>query len=272
MKLGYGTYGMKQLDIFDVLHGLKTIGYDHVEFTVAEGWPTEPKLLTKENRRRLAAHLQALGFPPPVLMDLISPCVTGEQRKDMMKKFLSVCELAQDLNYENNSSVVTFTLGGQQPEWETGKNYIAECLLELADIAENFGVIIAIEPHIGGALDTPYKAVWLMERTNHRSLKLNFDISHFAVQGMDTRECVQLCAPYAVHCHIKDGSMENGKLQFMLPGQGEFNLTDYFNALREVSFQLPVTVEVSGMVWSQPDYDPWAAARSCYTVLNEVDR
>jgi len=270
MKVGYGTYGMKQVTIADALTGLKAIGYDAVEVTVAKGWPTEPDRLDVDARKKLVEQFQSLELPPPVLLDIISPCVSGEQRKEMLSAFVKVCELSHHLNFGNKKSVITFTLGGEQPEWDVGKGYIADSLLELAQIAESYGAVIAIEPHIGGALDNPNKAVWLMEATQHPNLKLNFDISHFAVQGMDMRYCLDLCSPYSVHYHVKDGRIENGELQFLLPGHGGFDYRDYFQALRDKTIEGPITVEVSGMVWKKMNYDPWESARESFQLLNEA--
>lgn len=48
-----------------------------------------------------------------------------------------------------------------------------------------------------------------MQQTDHSHLRLNFDYSHFFVQGMDLQHCVDLCLPYAAHIHVKDGTMTN---------------------------------------------------------------
>ncbi|MDF2721094.1 MAG: ulaE 1 [Paenibacillus sp.] len=270
IKLGYGTYGMKQLDPFAVLPELQAIGYDSIELAVAPGWTTEPHKLDAETRRKLKEQFQRCGFPAPALLDLISPCVQGADREPMLSRFRAVCELAADLRYDSDHSVVTFTLGGHQPNWDTGKADIAQSLVELADIAAGYDVILAVEPHIGGALDRPEKAEWLMEATRHPHLRLNFDMSHFAVQGLDIADCIRQCAPYAVHCHIKDGYRDNGKVRFLLPGEGEFDHVRYFGELYKIGFQPAVTVEVSGMVWNRPDYDPFAAARLSYRTLKEA--
>ena len=78
-----------------------------------------------------------------------------------------------------------------------------------------------------GNFNTPEKAVWLMENTRHDHLKLNFDISHFVAQGIDMQRSIDLCVPYAVHTHIKDGYTEDGSVHYLLPGDGEMDLVDY---------------------------------------------
>lgn len=271
VKLGYGTYGMPGENLFEALPRLKEIGYDTVEIAVAPGWAA-PEQLTAADRARLRGLLEELGFPAPALLDLLSPLAAGAARDEELRRFRDVCRLAEFLHDGRPGAIVTSTLGGGQPDWESGKERIAEALLELAGMAAEYGVVLAAEPHVGGAWDTPEKAAWMMRHTNHPNLRLNFDISHFAVQGFDAEACVRLCAPYAVHCHVKDGALENGKVRFDLPGTGSFDYRAYFALLRAAGVAAPVTVEVSGMVWKRPDYEPWEAARHAFRALDRARR
>jgi sugar phosphate isomerase/epimerase len=44
--------------------------------------------------------------------------------------------------------------------------------------------MLAVEPHTGTAFDLPEKALWLMETLRHPAVRLNFDISHYAIRGI----------------------------------------------------------------------------------------
>jgi inosose dehydratase len=188
----------------------------------------------------------------------------------MLGKFGDICALARDLNFGDEPAVVTSTLSGRQIDWDTEKQTIADDLLELADLAAGVNTVLAMEPHVGGVFDTPERAAWVMQQTDHPHLKLNFDYSHFFVQGMDLLRCVDLCLPYATHIHIKDGTMTNGQVNFLLPGQGKLKLVTYLKSLMRAGLTVPVTAEVSAMIWRTPDYDPWAAAEFCYRALDKA--
>ena len=112
-----------------------------------------------------------------------------------------------------------------------------------------------------GNFNTPEKAVWLMENTRHDHLKLNFDISHFVAQGIDMQRSIDLCVPYAVHTHIKDGYTEDGSVHYLLPGDGEMDLVDYMVSVKEAGLAVPVYVEVSRQLSERPGFDPWADGR-----------
>jgi sugar phosphate isomerase/epimerase len=272
MKLGYSTYAMQRLDIFEALPRIRAIGYDAMEIAVGDDWPTAPHKLDAAARQKLADLLQDLGFPPPVLFGPVPTCARGDARQAMLGRFAGICALARDLNFGGEPAVVTSTLSGRQLDWDADKQAVADDLLELADLAAGASAILAIEPHVGGAFDTPEKAAWLMQQTDHSHLKLNFDYSHFFVQDMDLQRCVDLCLPCAAHIHIKDGTLAGNRVKFLLPGEGKLNLTTYIKALIQAGLTVPVTAEVSAMIWREPDYDPWAAAEFCYRALNQARR
>jgi len=271
IQLGYSTYGMRGINIDNALSSIKGLGYDTIEIAAADGWSTSPDKLTKSARGILRNRINSLGFPPPATLTLLGLCQQGKSRGRLLSRFRDTCELAHDLNWTECPSIVTATLGDDYPEWESGRNQIVEMLIELAGIARNFDVVLAVEPHVGGAFDTPEKANWLVKQTNHDALRLNFDISHFHIQGMDIAYCAELCLPYTAHIHIKDGCYDqNGMLQFLLPGEGNLNLIEYLKILVSHKVTISVTVEVSGMIWKQPDYDPWETMRKSYDALDSA--
>ena len=126
---------------------------------------------------------------------------------------------------------------------------------------------LAIEAHVGQELDAPEKAVWLVEAVGRASVRLNFDHSHFHVLGMELQRCVELCAPYAVHTHLKDGRMVDGRVQFLLPGDGDLDLEAYFRAVSGAGITVPITVEVSAQIWNRDNYDAWATAGRAYEAM-----
>ncbi len=62
--------------------------------------------------------------------------------------------------------------------------------------------------------------------------------------------------------------MEDGKVRYLLPGEGDLDLTEFFLAVTRAGLNVPVTVEVSAMIWNRSDYEPWPTAERCYRVLD----
>ena len=270
VKIGYGTYGMKTEDVFELLPRLRTIGYEAVEINVSEDWPTAPEKLTLGNRVKIVESLKAAEFPSPVLMCPLKVCVQGDDRPSMLRQFNEACKLANDLNYGDGPGIVVSVIGGTKGTWDEAKELICECLTEVADRAAENNAIFAVEPHVGHIFDTPEKAVWVMEQTNHDHLKLNFDISHFHVDGIDLQHSIDLCVPHSVATHIKDGRRVDGKVQFLLPGEGDLDLVGFFKGCAAAGLDVPVTVEVSAQIFRREGYEPWGAAEVCFKALEKA--
>ena len=270
MKLAYSTYGLQSFDVFDVIPRVAAIGYDALELNVGDAWPTAPEKLDADARSRLVEAYRQAGFPSPPLMNVIQLCAENEDVDSKGATLAATCELARDLNFDDTLPVMTTTLGHQSGSWDDTKEMIASQLAHYADIAEDYGATIAVEPHAGQEFDSPEKAVWLVEAMDRQSIRLNFDHSHFHVLGHDLQHCVDLCAPYTVHTHIKSGLKEDGRVKYQLPGEGSLDLVEYMRAVKRAGIGVPITVEVTGQIWNLDDYEPWPVAERCYRYLHDA--
>jgi sugar phosphate isomerase/epimerase len=116
-------------------------------------------------------------------------------------------------------------------------------------------------------LDTTDRVLELIAAINSPYLKLNFDISHFNVQGVPIAESVAALAPHTVHTHVKDERGVVPDFEFLIPGEGEFDYVAYLQAMREHGYDGYITAEISIMVQRRPGYDPLAAAEQTYRTL-----
>ena len=268
MKLGYSNYGMKDVGIVEALPRIRSIGYEAMELCARDGWETTAENFGGSDRKRLSARLLEVGFPTPPIMEAVDVCAAGDARAAMLRRAQATFELANDLNQGDEPAVVTTTVGDPNPDWDTGKQLVRDGFMELADLASRQNVIVAAESHAGSNFNSPEKAAWLMENTRHDHLKLNFDISHFVAQGIDMGRSIDLCVPYAVHTHIKDGYTSDGKVHYLLPGDGQMDLVDYMESVEAAGLAVPVYVEVSRQLSERPDFDAWATAEYCFRKLD----
>jgi sugar phosphate isomerase/epimerase len=74
---------------------------------------------------------------------------------------------------------------------------VLDRLGELTAYASRRGVVVCIEPHVGAALDTIDHAEWLVGALRNPHCRLDFDVSHFEVQGVPLTESVPRLAPLA---------------------------------------------------------------------------
>lgn len=271
LRLGYTTYAMKEANIFDALPRLAGIGYEAVELVSSDGYQTSPVNFDSSDRVRLVDLYRDLGLPAPHLMDLsVTPLATGERPEETFERMHATCELASDLHFGDGRPVVKFPMTGEQPDWEGNEDWIRNRLVALADVAAEYGAVYAAEPHVGTCFETPEKAAWLMENSDHDSLRLALDISHFPEEAdFDVAKAVRLCAPHAVSTHVKDTEVVDGSFRFRLPGETDFDYGWYLKLLVDEGYEGPINAEVSAQLWDDLDHDHWAAAQQMYEALTD---
>lgn len=270
-RLGYSTYALSRVDPFEALPKIRDTGYDDLEICMGDDWPTAPHKFGVPEQRKLARLAQELGFPSPIFFGGIDVCAQGAEWGAERDKTLAKFAMADELHYDDGPIFITTTAGHGAPPWDSGREQIRDAFVRLADLAAEHNVVIAIEPHAGTDFETPEKAVWMMEQTQHPNLKLDLDVSHFHVEGSDVPHSVDLCAPYAAMVHIKDGEKEDGKPRYCLTGDGTIDVEAFIAALKRNGLEhLPIFAEVSVQQSRQPDYDPWWTAKFCYDALDRA--
>ena len=204
MKLGYCTWGMPTVPADTFIPFLSRLGYDGVEITVKPGYTTELSTLDVAERRRIAQMLTDHGLELPAIAGHMSMV---EQDPDIAERnrahLTGTVDLALDWALDGAPPVIDTTVGGASGQWDELKPLTIERVGALVRYGEQRGVVIAIEPHVGELLDTTERVLELLDAIRSPYLKLNFDISHFNVQGVPYQESVAALAPHAVHTHVK---------------------------------------------------------------------
>ena len=227
------------VDPFEAVRKSREIGYEAIEICVKDEWPTFPARFGSSEQKKLGALCRELGFPSPILFGNINVCASGDDGQSAMlddakAKFV----LAQNMHYDDTPILVTTTAGHDAPAWDTGKEQIRDSFLRLADLAAEHDAIIAIEAHAGTDFETPEKAVWIIEQTQHPNLKLDLDISHFYVEGAEVVHSVDLCAPHSAMVHIKDGTKDEEGIHYCLTGAGTIDIPLFMTALRNNGLEI----------------------------------
>lgn len=268
MKIGYCTWGMPTVPVDTMIPFLAKTGYDGLELTVIPGYTTELSLLDSSERRRIAKMLKDYHLELPAIAAQTSmidqdPDVAAQH----WKRLTDAVDLAVDWAQDGTPPAVDTTVGGTSDDWEPLKPLLVERLGALVRYGEERGVVIAAEPHVASMLDTVDRVLELVRLIDSPYLKLNYDISHFNVQGYSIAESVTALAPHTIHTHVKDERGVVPNFEFLIPGEGEFDYVAYLHAMREQGYEGFITAEISYMVQRRPDYDPLAAAEQTYRVL-----
>lgn len=106
----------------------------------------------------------------------------------------------------------------------------AKALEHLLPLANDAGVVLAIEPHVHSYLESPSLVLNLVERVP--GLKLVLDYAHFVCLGYRQEE-IDVLAPYAAHVHLRQA--RPGVLQAKLD-EGTLNFPALLATLRETRY------------------------------------
>jgi len=269
LSLGFSLYGMKTLKLADAIKLCAAIGYRNVELALMPGWPSEPKLLSVDDRKTLRKQLSDNGLSLSALMENLPEPANDTVHESHLERLRLAAALGHELS-PDKPPVIETVLGGKPVDWDNVKDKLGDRLKSWATVAEKAKTIIAIKPHVAGAMHTPEAALWLLKQVNSRWIKLVYDHSHYALRGLKQADTIKALAAETVFLHVKDGQGTADKFEFLLPGDGKADWVEHFKLLSKAGYKGPVVVEVSGQIFNRKDYDAEKAARQCYKVLSDA--
>jgi inosose dehydratase len=266
LELGFSLYGMKSLPLAEALRTCAEIGYKNVELPLNPGFPTELAVLTEEKRRELRDLLAKNHLSVSALMLNLSLAATDAQHADNLARITAAGQLAHELSPEK-PPVLESVLGGKPAEWDALKDRMAERLRDWARAATEAKTAVALKAHVGSAVNSPERLLWLLGQVKSAAIVVGYDYSHFELAGLALADTLRALLPQTRFIHVKDTTGDSAKFQFLLPGQGHTDYGAYFALLRELGYRGPIVVEVSAQVFNKPGYDPVQAARESYAAL-----
>lgn len=293
-SLGFSLYGMKTWAWTDALRELAEIGYRCVELPVMADWPWDSRRWTATERREFQQGLERHGLRLSALMENLSllpprntsnsPANTSpaemrrlarEQRQANLQRLASAADLAlawspQPSTPASSAPIIETILGGKPADWAQDRQQMVDELGAWAEVMGSKQVVLAIKPHVSGALHRPEDAAWLIEQVRSRWIRAAFDFSHYQLRGLTFTDCWKTLGSVTSFIHVKDATGDAGKFQFLLPGAGSIDYREYFRTVIASGYRGDVVVEVSGQLHSRPDYDARRAARESYTPLQKA--
>jgi sugar phosphate isomerase/epimerase len=298
VKIGYNTWSMASVPYDTFIPALADIGFRAIAISVVPGYtigglwvPNACALdtLSREDRRRIKQAFYERELQLPSVIG--NQPLLGQDATDQLDRLRRTVDACVELMPPNQPAPTMNTgVGGHTGELELKGQMVVERLGELAEYAERRGVVICIEPHVGGAIDTIERAEWLVRTVNSPHVLLDFDVSHFEVVGVPMDQSVGRLAPLAGAAEIKDQKFRfaddgardgwlvpgNGtgqaftsdgepvEYQFLLAGEGSFDLPRYVQLMHAHRFTAPIAFEASVQCQARPGYDAIASAAGIY--------
>jgi len=271
MKLGYSTWGMPMLSVDEQIHHVADLGYQGIELICIANSTTDVEHVDAAERRRIRRLLDASGLALPSIAGSADPLATDpETLARNIRRIEAGVDLASDLAGPDGAPCLVIMAYGQPERYEQDREMLAGRFTDLAIYAQERDVVLALETHVGQAIDLPERALWLLNQVDHPNLKLNLDTSHFDVMGLSIAESVRPLVHHAVHTHVKDQRGRYPQHEYLTPGDGDYDYVAYLKEMHEGGYTGFITAEISLMVQRKPGYDPVTAARQSYASLSSA--
>jgi L-ribulose-5-phosphate 3-epimerase len=223
------TYHTYSLD--ESLEGIAGAGYRHVELSAVPGWTEHVDLNGSDELRR---KLDGYGLMP-VSISAHSDLTTREG----LEHGLKAVRWAADYGLP----IVNTAIGGHASQDENESAFLRN-VGELADAAEQAGILVALEIH-GDIMASGAKTLPLLERIGRDSIKVNYDTANVEFySGERAVDDLERVVPHLAHVHLKDTTGGKGNWNFPALGTGTVDFARVLEILDRGGYAGPYSVEL----------------------------
>jgi sugar phosphate isomerase/epimerase len=266
LSLGFSLYGMKTLSIAEAVAACARIGYRNVELPLMAGFPLDPAKLDAATRAAARANCRAAGLPVSSLIVNLALAVDDATHARHLATLRQAAQFARELD-SVAPPVVQTVMGGRPATWDADQARMSARLRDWDAIAGEHGVTVAVKAHVGSAVNSPARLLWLLREAEARHVAVAYDSSHFALGGLAPAESFPPLASRTRFVHLKDATADPAGYRFLLPGEGTMDFRALFRLLAESGYRGAVVVEVSSQIFNRPGYDPIVAAERSHAAL-----
>jgi len=301
MRIGYNTWSMARVPYEAFIPGLSDIGFRAIAisvvpgYTIGDQWVQNAAALDRlsaDDRRRIKSAFEERDLKLPSIIGNQSLVEDDATRHAIaMQRLRDSIDLCVELAVGGHVPTMNTGVAGHSGDLEAKSALVVDRLGALGAYAQERGVVICIEPHVGGAVDTIERAEWLVKTIDSPAVRLDFDVSHFEVVGVPMSESIARLAGLAGAAEVKDQHFRylddgpappgwlvegNGigrakapdgrqvEFQFLLGGEGTFDLPGYLRLISAQGFSEPIAFEASVQCQARPGYDALASASAIY--------
>ncbi|RZA03519.1 MAG: sugar phosphate isomerase/epimerase [Sphingobacteriaceae bacterium] len=130
------------------------------------------------------------------------------------------------------------------------KQYMVESMNDYAKAVTDEGLVCALHPHTGTAIETEEEIYFIMENVDTRYMKFGPDVGQIQKGGGDPVKIVKDFMPLIEHVHLKDfAGGDNGYLGYSPLGQGKVDMKQILEMLEKRK------KDMAGMIMFELDYD-----------------
>ena len=262
MKLGIHAYAWCSQwsnDTLDLIDKIKSLGLDFIEIPLMR--------LDTFDAEAIKSRLEAVELDSVTSTVLLGETDITSEDPEIRKKgqaYLEACVRATAAIGGTSFSGVIYsqhvrTLAARPTEdyWK----YSADCLRPIAELGEELGVLVGLEPvnrYETFLVNTCEQALKLKQMIDHDQIKVHLDTYHMNIEEKSFYDATLMAGQDLIHYHL----CENDR---GIPGTGQVDWDGIFKALSEINYQgcaalesfVDMTDNMNTWVWRQlaPDGD-----------------
>jgi sugar phosphate isomerase/epimerase len=215
------------------------LGYDGIELLIED-----PRKITVGKLEKLAhaygLEIPAIGTGPTYLRYGLSFANTDPKvRRASVKRARDYLAIASDLG----SLVIMGLIRGKiglNAQYKSAWRWVKRCLSDCAAIAEDLGVIIALEPinrYETNIINTVEEAIQMVDELRSNHVKLMVDTFHMNIEEASITKALKKAGKSLVHVHVADSNRR-------APGMGHLNFSEIIDVLKEIGYSRYLSAEI----------------------------
>ncbi|WP_222918799.1 sugar phosphate isomerase/epimerase family protein [Natrinema sp. SYSU A 869] len=277
VELAFSTNAYTQYDLPDAIRRIADHGYAGVELLGDEPHAYFPEFDDDDRDAVLKALEEtglavsninantAMGYyddaPPSAFFEPSVIRADDEAREWRVEYTKRAIDLAEAVDSPAVCLATGRPLPGTMPE--EAHDYLRGSLHEILDYAEARDIEVGIEFEPELLIENTEEVLELIDEIGRDSLGINLDVGHAAVYGEDVAESIRASAGSITGVHLEDiVGGRRGKHYHRIPGEGDLEFREIFNALADIGYDGFATLEL----YTYPDEPDWAA-REAYEAL-----
>ena len=246
-KISLATQSLWDRSLEEAVTLAARVGYDGVEIVCHD--PILPLPELRRLRDSLPAKLRALHLEVPSLT-----IVTHFTSPNTISHNMSFLNAVVDLAEPYGTRLVKMSPGPPVSSEATPEQWrlAVQCIRESADHAQDRGVALALETHLGQLADVEQSTLRLLQDIDHPNVGVVLDWCNVMVMGGDPVNAIRLLAPHLRLIHAKDGHMTAGAPRWDPIGQGALDYPQLLATPAETGYSGFLSVEA---LVKDPRYD-----------------
>lgn len=232
----------------DVLKSVQQVGLDRVQFNFScVGLPSMPDVVSEQTRNATKIELKQAQVSVEAVsgtFNMIHPNL--DERYDGLRRLAVIAEQCSWLG----TTLITLCTGSRHPTdmWKAHPennrpaawNDLRQTLDAALEIAEQYNVLLGVEPETANVINTVAKATQLLHEVRSPRLRIVFDPANLfekeSVSVIQYRiaEGVDRLGEYIMSAHAKDRDSQG---RVVAPGRGVLPYPDYLLGLKQVGYQ-----------------------------------